>query len=765
MMTNNGTVTVEGGTFAYGMAGAYGGNIHANAGSSATYYYTQFKTNSNAHAPLLVGGSAENGGNLSVKGNVTLTAANIIGGSATANGQDIFFYKAGDVQNLTIGSGVVGDNILFYAEESTHLTAPVFGTAILNTACDTLNATMYLENEGYGNPMLVAKNGALCVGAIVVQQTDGGIQWFTTADDAMAAYKSGEVMMLATDCELTLNQDCIIDVCGSTVTVRGDYKVTGMDTANDNYTLSEGKLIFADREVANTDKVTYAPNGNMYIAKIEGQEATYHRLDFGIEAISIRPTNCGIYYNGVWSGDETLANMVDSFGIALSLASMPTADFRNDEACKYTESEETFAAGINDTSVIISGIMQSGETYGDEAQTPVSAEANDRRGRMPIYATAYITIDGTTYISDDTTTQEDDVDYSLYSAMALLDDLITNKPERFRRNSNAIRAFYDFWDTYGMESWDFEQIFIPAEDDLIDVLMIGSSFCYYYVEELVQLAKAAGVEMRVCNVYYSGGALDQHYTWWLAEESNYQFYESTMQPDGTVSRVKTDPASLELSLMQGDWDVISLQQSSSRLRRSGTPEAHFKDTQVYHETLIPYLLEQFPDARFVWHQTWAVQIGYLSAGGYAMTSYEQQQSDTAKMQTFSEMICEEYNIDRVPTGIAWMNVRDGLYGDVFDNLCARLSKNNGVGDYYHDGDVGGGQYLNACVWFETITGIDCREIDGYIPTFEYSGTLSDAVLASTYLDKVDGGYALTAEFIDLLQECAHAAVAEVYPER
>jgi len=42
-----------------------------------------------------------------------------------------------------------------------------------------------------------------------------------------------------------------------------------------------------------------------------------------------------------------------------------------------------------------------------------------------------------------------------------------------------------------------------------------------------------------------------------------------------------------------------------------------------------------------------------------------------------------------------------------DTLCMRLSVNNGAGDHYHDGDIGGAQYLNACVWFEVLTGQSC----------------------------------------------------------
>ena len=90
----------------------------------------------------------------------------------------------------------------------------------------------------------------------------------------------------------------------------------------------------------------------------------------------------------------------------------------------------------------------------------------------------------------------------------------------------------------------------------LKVLMIGNSFCYYYVEELVGIAAAAGVKMRVCNVYYSGCPLEKHYNWWVTGQSNYQYYETYHNGRNLTSNV-----SLEWGLAQQDWDFISLQEA------------------------------------------------------------------------------------------------------------------------------------------------------------------------------------------------------------
>lgn len=70
-------------------------------------------------------------------------------------------------------------------------------------------------------------------------------------------------------------------------------------------------------------------------------------------------------------------------------------------------------------------------------------------------------------------------------------------------------------------------------------------------------------------------------------------------------------------------------------------------------------------------------------------------------------------------------------------LCARLGSNGNLGDYSHDGDIGGGQYLNACVWLETLTGTSC--------------------IGNTFRPNYD----LSEDMIDMLQQAAHEAVEQM----
>ena len=263
----------------------------------------------------------------------------------------------------------------------------------------------------------------------------------------------------------------------------------------------------------------------------------------------------------------------------------------------------------------------------------------------------------------------------------------------------------------------------PSQDEDLNILMIGNSFCYYYVEELYGLLTAAGYKnVNVCNVYYSGCTLEQHWTWWKNNESNYEFYTTN-----STGRNCVKGTNLKYCLEQRNWDVISLQESSTKSRQSGA--GYLTLAETYLTDLWGYIKEQFPLSRHLWQQIWCYEIGH-NRNGIVIETFDQQVTDTNNIRAFSLAVCEKYDLENVPSGEAWQIVRQ----DGYDKLCARLAVNNGEGDYYHDGDIGGGQYLNACVWFETITGESC--------------------IGNTYRPKE---YQLDDKLIETFQSAAHQA--------
>ena len=270
----------------------------------------------------------------------------------------------------------------------------------------------------------------------------------------------------------------------------------------------------------------------------------------------------------------------------------------------------------------------------------------------------------------------------------------------------------------GISRWSTE-----SEKEAINLLMIGNSFCYYFVQELYGVAEAAGVELNVTNLYEAGCYVSEHWEWLtnpIAGKDKYQFWLTNDMGRYKHGDIRTSYEALPYA----DWDVITLQQHFG----SGVKDydAALAKCQPYTKNLYDYLKANHPDSKLYWQTTWAYQVGHES-----MPSEADQILRQNNIIAVSKTLAEESGVDVVPSGQAWKIARaNPLVGD---GLCRT--------DLYHDGDVGGGQYLNACVWFEVLTGKSC--------------------IGNTWRPD---NYNLPEEKIIQIQLAAHQAVAEMYGE-
>ena len=165
---------------------------------------------------------------------------------------------------------------------------------------------------------------------------------------------------------------------------------------------------------------------------------------------------------------------------------------------------------------------------------------------------------------------------------------------------------------------------------------------------------------------------------------------------------------------------------------------HIEETFKYATKLYNYIKENHSEATLYWHQTWAYELGYGKdkSEAYQMNTIDHQKNMYQIKKDTAYAVAEQNNVRIVPTGDAWEIARKSEI--VGRTLCQRLAINNGEGDYYHDGDIGGGQYLNACVWYEVLMGESC--------------------IGNTWRPD----YELSEEKIAVLQAAAHEAVAAVY---
>ena len=717
---SNGKVDIIGGEYSYGTSTGNGGNLYAG---SAKLTGLTVKADANGNVPLVCHGKAgSSGGNLYAKNIVTVTDAHIHNGTATLGGNDLMVNNT--ETTLTLGAGVIG-NIRMNAAKAL-LTSDVYGGAVSNVTCNAQNATFVMD--GYGDCGTILKGSTLYVATTSVV-SKGVATWYVSNAEAVAACEGNSYIKLYTNNDLVLTKDLYVDLNGHTVAVSGNYQFYGMDASGDSYTEPSGA---ATGVTANTYDAIYAPNGNTYIAIAASGSVSYHRLGMKVTGVSIRTSASGMYYDAKWYCDDTLKGEIATYGVVTSTMDMPGIDFASEEENRYTVfAKDTFVSGETKKGAVITNIMKS------EGRT---AAENDKAGKTSIYAKAYLTFaDGTTLVSSDR------IQYSLYDVMKGLDSLIMSNPNKYRPFNTTVRAFYEKWKDNGMGSWKLNKIPTPADDGIIDVLMIGNSWCYYYVEELYALAEAAGVKMRVCNVYYSGCPVYNHYNWWKNGEANYQYYET--YSDGR--KFKGRDVSLEWCLAQREWDVITMNPGGKE-GRTLTAEENIALYTGYVVEMFDYFKESFPNADFYFHQAWVFELGYVksyASGDFRIDTVEDQIAYSQKHRQIVSAYVEAADIGRINTGDAWELYRAACAKlGIENNLCARLGNNGNLGDKSHDGDIGGGQYLNACVWFEILTGLDCRDTT-YIPNYTYDGV----------------EYPMSETMAQMLQDAAHRAASEIWP--
>ena len=275
----------------------------------------------------------------------------------------------------------------------------------------------------------------------------------------------------------------------------------------------------------------------------------------------------------------------------------------------------------------------------------------------------------------------------------------------------------------------------PAADDTLYILTLGSSNSYYFLDELYGLLDAAGIKAKVCTLMRSSTSVLDYHKFWKNNESIFQFIIHDEKGVTTLENMN-----LDLALKYYNFDVYSMQEWGAPHRQGKAPQVIADERALAHKEIFDHVREKCPLTKLYYNEHVALDIGYDN-GTYQMTTVEQRDAYQKSIRDYTEIVCKDFDLHMTPSGRAWSIARQDPLGNC---LTARLAVNNGEGDYAHDGDIGGGQYLNACTWFENITGRSCVG-NTFRPVYTHAGQ----------------EYTLSEEMIALLQNAAHQAVEEL----
>jgi hypothetical protein len=394
----SGAVIGGGGRFNMYGGTVIGGELIASAngtGGGAAIYITK---SSSSYGEVNVYGGSILSGKAAVgdPGDCVKVAANTpVKLSGNAHVDDIFF--AANTQSLTV-SDFKGSANITYAD----------GVTVQNgTNIGAFAGTTAFENGAItcGNYNVIADAGSLWLFDSNVKASLNG-EPYDTLGEAVSNYADGDIIKLLADTEETVTipagKTVYMDLNGNDV---ANVSATGtlycLDSQTDDYAVDAvnktgyGKIDVSSGNVLGATIGDYV-NAD-YLMVDDGEDGvSFHRVVLNITDMTLRPReenaetfDPSLYYKCDFLGDEFVAQSIETFGVALSVAGVPEEVGLS--KCGYS-TLNNFLPGIDGNagrSTLLLGIMKESNAY----------LINKRNAEITVYGQAYVKLKNSgTYI-------------------------------------------------------------------------------------------------------------------------------------------------------------------------------------------------------------------------------------------------------------------------------------------------------------------------------------------------------------------------------
>lgn len=245
----------------------------------------------------------------------------------------------------------------------------------------------------------------------------------------------------------------------------------------------------------------------------------------------------------------------------------------------------------------------------------------------------------------------------------------------------------------------------PEKKDTLRILAIGNSFSDDALDmNIWDIAHADRRCAIVGNMYIGGCSLERHWNNMKSDAPEYRYFK--IGADGVKNVIQHMP--LSASLKDDKWDIVTFQQCSPL---SGKADSY----EPYLSELIDYVKTFCPDARLMFHQTWAY-ADFATHQNFPDYECNGQKMYSGIMEA-SKKACDDHKLEVIPSGTAIQNLRMTSVGGL-----------NITRDGFHL-NFGVGRYTAACTWYAAIFG---RKAGGntYIPAHMTQETATIAQLAA-----------------------------------
>lgn len=228
-----------------------------------------------------------------------------------------------------------------------------------------------------------------------------------------------------------------------------------------------------------------------------------------------------------------------------------------------------------------------------------------------------------------------------------------------------------------------------SKEGEFNVLAIGNSFAQDTTFYLEDIARAQGyTNVNIAYLYIGGCTLKTHATNMEGNLAKYTYYTNF-----NGSWVSTANSTMAQAITSRKWDAVTLQQGSANSGQSSTYEP-------YLGKLVDYIQKEQPDAKILWHMTWAYQSDSTHS------SFPNYNNDQATMYN---AILDAYDTAVKP--YLTSGDIDGLLacGTAIQNARTSYVGDNLTRDGYHLSPLG--RYLTGCLWYSILTGETLTELD------------------------------------------------------